>query len=688
MTILIYEMSQLENSSSQSGGDHDEESLTRKLYETTHELTYRSLQSSDCRLLVLYPGSAPDPVRCAFIHTDLSDPFCYEAISYAWGSPTPTHLVFSTSGHSSIPVTASADSALKAVRYAHKRRVLWIDGLCINQRDEVEKAQQVGIMGRIYGKAERTLVYLGEDEDDDFAYTAYTLRCLQRHHEPGVPLEEQHALKRALKEVDFEHNETLDHMVYAAYLARDMEYGSQDAFEPLLAFRRSFFARRWFKRLWIMQEVALSKQVIFHFAGQAIPWGTIMAFYNELDFWFHQRDQKFYGHPIVSDRSILGTKVVQQFGSSDRTTGPTGFDFAGEFVALRHRIAAFDQPEEYYGEGQGPLSIQRHLIDLMYEMRHFRCGDPRDRLYAILSMFDEEIPLPLQPDYTPSTSASKVFSNISRCLISKGTFDVLAAAQGLPAHGTDLPSWAVNWEDPPDRERLFTAKNLGGDVQVGTKAGMAPMRPSGVLQTADNSIVLRGMALGKLTYVGPACPLDADDETFQRVYSCWIWWNKYIHSLDELGMSRSQLPTPDSIAGSDILPLDHVSQDPYYLIPDSAVNRDIRDRSFKEHCQGRAFATVGHVDWDGDWERSDDLGWSANNAKCLVPSSAEVGDLLCGLLGFEIAVVLRPAGRGGYRFVGTSSCWKLAIAKAAPGLDWDNLRSELPQTPLQDFSIY
>ena len=681
-------MSQTETSRPPSrGSDNDETSLTRKLHETTHELTYRRLHSSDYRLLVLYPGSSRDPVCCAFIHTDLADPFRYEAISYAWGSATRTNLVFSTSGHSAIPVTASAYSALKAVRYTDKRRVLWIDGLCINQRNEVEKAHQVGIMGRIYGKAERTLVYLGED-DDDFAYTAYTLRCLQRHHEPGVPLEEEHPLQRALKKVDFEHNETLEHMVYAAYLARETEYASQDSFKPLLEFRRAFFARPWFTRLWIMQEVALSKEVVFHFAGQAIVWGTIMALYNLLDFWFHQRDQKFYGHPVVSDRSILGTKVFERFTRLDNT-GPTGFPFAGEWLILRHRIAAFDQPEEYYSQGRGPLTVKRHLVDLMYEMRHYRCGDARDRLYAILSMFDEDIPEILKPDYKASTTTSKVFANITRCLISKGNFDVLAAAQGLPTQRPDLPSWAVNWEDPPDRERFFTTKSLGGDVQVGTKDGMPSVLPKAVLKSNDdNRIVLRGMALGKLTYVGPACPLNADDETFQKVYSCWIWWNKYIHSLDELGMSRSQLPTPDSIAGSDILPLSHVSQDPYYLIPDSAVNRDIRDKTFKEHCQGRAFATVGHVDWDGDWEKFDALDWSANNAKALVPSRAEEGDLLCGILGFEIAVVLRPAASGGYRFVGTSSCWELAMAKAAPELDWNDLDSEHPQAPLQDFSIH
>src|SRR5882757_5845843 len=40
-------------------------------------------------------------------------------------------------------------------------RQLWIDALCINQIDEAEKNKQVAMMGEIYSRASRVLIWLG-----------------------------------------------------------------------------------------------------------------------------------------------------------------------------------------------------------------------------------------------------------------------------------------------------------------------------------------------------------------------------------------------------------------------------------------------------------------------------------------------------------------------------------------------
>lgn len=45
-----------------------------------------------------------------------------------------------------------------------KMRV-WIDAICINQVDNVEKDAQIALMTQIYSKAERTLVWLGAPAD-------------------------------------------------------------------------------------------------------------------------------------------------------------------------------------------------------------------------------------------------------------------------------------------------------------------------------------------------------------------------------------------------------------------------------------------------------------------------------------------------------------------------------------------
>lgn len=59
-----------------------------------------------------------------------------------------------------------------------------MDSICINQADDGEKAQQVPMMGDIYQKARRVVVWLGEacknsDSAMDFAADLEVSKCLE-----------------------------------------------------------------------------------------------------------------------------------------------------------------------------------------------------------------------------------------------------------------------------------------------------------------------------------------------------------------------------------------------------------------------------------------------------------------------------------------------------------------------------
>lgn len=43
---------------------------------------------------------------------------------------------------------------------------MWIDAICIDQMDEIERSQQVGMMKDIYSRAMQVVVFLGEEADD------------------------------------------------------------------------------------------------------------------------------------------------------------------------------------------------------------------------------------------------------------------------------------------------------------------------------------------------------------------------------------------------------------------------------------------------------------------------------------------------------------------------------------------
>ena len=66
----------------------------------------------------------------------------YEALSYAWGSKDsqkPVWIKCCASGRK-VLVTCNLDVALRHLRYLDQPRYLWVDSICIDQSDKVEKA--------------------------------------------------------------------------------------------------------------------------------------------------------------------------------------------------------------------------------------------------------------------------------------------------------------------------------------------------------------------------------------------------------------------------------------------------------------------------------------------------------------------------------------------------------------------
>jgi hypothetical protein len=105
-------------------------------------------------------GSYP---RCDLIHVSLYDKPKYVALSYAWGDLRDTEMI--TIGQSSVPVTKYLYSALEHLRYNNEEvRTIWIDALCINQRDNDEKSWQVQLMREIYQRATSVTIWLGPAE--------------------------------------------------------------------------------------------------------------------------------------------------------------------------------------------------------------------------------------------------------------------------------------------------------------------------------------------------------------------------------------------------------------------------------------------------------------------------------------------------------------------------------------------
>jgi Heterokaryon incompatibility protein (HET) len=105
----------------------------------------------------------------ADVHIQEAEP--YEALSYTWGGkPDPSRFIKILDGGQaySIPITANLESALRQLRPLSDVTTvtyLWVDALCINQENHVEKGSQIPKMADIYNQATSVRVWLGEEKD-------------------------------------------------------------------------------------------------------------------------------------------------------------------------------------------------------------------------------------------------------------------------------------------------------------------------------------------------------------------------------------------------------------------------------------------------------------------------------------------------------------------------------------------
>ncbi|KAM7205972.1 Heterokaryon incompatibility protein (HET) domain containing protein [Rhypophila sp. PSN 637] len=131
--------------------------------------TYQHLPLSQggVRLLQLLPDPDPHdpqkPIQCRlFEHALLTSTSIhpFEALSYVWGSDDKDYTILIDDFE--FRIGANLHAALLHLRDRFIERYMWIDAICINQDDNLEKGHQVQKMAQIYATANRVIVWLGQ----------------------------------------------------------------------------------------------------------------------------------------------------------------------------------------------------------------------------------------------------------------------------------------------------------------------------------------------------------------------------------------------------------------------------------------------------------------------------------------------------------------------------------------------
>ena len=443
------------------------------------------LKDDQTRLLILHPGEKgnEDLIHCSFHVTSLSEATKYEALSYYWGTEPESceirirnheftkHRAPKLTKHSAPADKLSSKwrkakekikpekfhirpnllAALYQFRERDRDIVLWVDALCINQEDEIEKTQQVQKMARIYSRAHRVLVWLG----------AGSKKC-----------------EEALGFID-------DILDLASFDALVKNEKSPPKWAALVELMRC----DWFSRRWVVQELALAKDATLHYNDQEINW-------------------KNFADAVA----IFATRfdAIKQLFLPSREFNHN-VEYLGDVEALGANILV-DVTANHFRRSSGAKDDLERLSSLevlVSRLLKFEASDPRDTVYAILSICKENngfegqpfsrhptLPVPdspepeamLVPDYTKSmVEVYRDFTNY--CIATSGSIDIIcrhwapagwskSATVGVRIHrkqkrekarvNAKIPSWVPLLKDSAFGDpRQVPPGRVNGDSLVG-----------------------------------------------------------------------------------------------------------------------------------------------------------------------------------------------------------------------------
>ena len=192
---------------------------------------YQPLQHHEIRVITLAPGKWNDQLECTLEIVSLDDNPLYETLSYVWGDPSVQKKSIFLQKQL-FQVTQSLESVLRHLRHQDTERTMWIDAICINQKDDAEKSVQVRQMQLIYARTSHLVIWVGEaSEDSDLG--------METLKQVGEELKEGNYWDVDLANVSL--------------IKKLPQEGSAFNTKPWVAANR-LFRRNWFERVWVLRS--------------------------------------------------------------------------------------------------------------------------------------------------------------------------------------------------------------------------------------------------------------------------------------------------------------------------------------------------------------------------------------------------------------------------------------------------
>jgi hypothetical protein len=194
------------------------------------------------RLLRIKSGTGEKGIQITLETFDLDSKTQFTALSYVWGNERSPRKII-CNGHKR-RITCNLRGVLSQLKKQQFDCLLWVDAICINQKDEEEKSFQVAMMRDIYKRAAKVIFWLGEEEHHDRA-AINLLRTFSERYPHRLDLERDRA--KTLKEMGL------------------------PSLNRGWAGWASLYCRPWFGRVWIVQEFLNAKNSVFMSGALEIP---------------------------------------------------------------------------------------------------------------------------------------------------------------------------------------------------------------------------------------------------------------------------------------------------------------------------------------------------------------------------------------------------------------------------------
>jgi Heterokaryon incompatibility protein (HET) len=350
----------------------------------------------------------------------------YVCLSYTWGPPLNTKecSVEYEDGKRSMMISDKDQTGMLEVQVnlweALERMIgkgytgrIWVDAICINQGDLLERSCQVALMGQVFGSSVEVLVWLGKDETnlEDFSW----------FHENLLPLLQEHFGKEQL----------IGKLLPAAMVVNR----GTESMKRWPGYVKFYDQHRWFHRCWILQEVALATAV-------NVLCGSTNLRFNAIC------DMATFLHEIPD--AVPSIEWNPQ-------TAPLQFDLGHKGYAipfLRTLCQQTDQESvEWISSVTGAQTPRQWCFGvfllMLSTLRGYQATDSKDKVYAAIGMAMKFLPPGEEsivvPDY--ALSVTEIYRRTACSLLENLPFlAVLSFVEDRSSRLlSDLPSWVPDF---------------------------------------------------------------------------------------------------------------------------------------------------------------------------------------------------------------------------------------------------